>query len=63
MTFKFNTEPKIMSEKLMKIATSGRINQVLDAINNERSNHDSNIGRAEGIKVTRVGGFPYSKAG
>ncbi len=50
-----------MSEKLMKIAKSGRINQVLDAINEERSNLDTNVGRANGIKVTRVGGFPYSK--
>lgn len=53
----FNTAPKILSDKFIKLAKEGRLPEIMEAIDDERHNNTSGTGISKNgkIKVTRVG--------
>ncbi len=60
----FNTAPKIMSEKVVRLIKAGKTESLLQAIHNERdSNH--RIGQSDdgSVVVKRIGSYSPSIAG
>lgn len=59
----FNTAPKILSDKFIKLAKEGRLSDIMEAIDNERSNKLSLKGTSKdkSITVERIGSFPMRK--
>lgn len=53
----FNTAPKILSDKFIKLAKEGRLPEIMEAIDDERHNNTTGTGTSKNgkIKVTRVG--------
>ena len=62
MAFSFNTVPKILSDKFIKLAKEGRLSEVLEAVYDERSQKNSNsltgTSKNGAVKVVRIGSFP-----
>ncbi len=54
----FNTAPKILSDKFIKMAKEGHLPEIMEAVYDERSNKSGTGTSKNGkIKVTRVGAF------
>ncbi len=54
----FNTAPKILSDKFMKLAKEGHLPEIMEAIYDERHNKSGTGTSKNGkITVTRLGAF------
>lgn len=61
MTFSFfNTAPKTLSDKFIKLAKAGHLPDIMEAIYDERHNQSSLKGTSKNglITVERLGSFP-----
>ncbi len=59
----FNTAPKILSDKFIKLAKEGHLPDIMEAIDDERHNKKSLKGTSKNglITVERIGSFPKSR--
>ncbi len=59
----FNTAPKILSDRFIKLAKEGYLPDIMEAIDDERHNKKSLKGTSKdgSITVERVGSFPMKK--
>lgn len=60
----FNTAPKIMSEKVVRLIKAGKTDSLLQAIHNERDK-DHGIGQSNdgSVVVKRIGSYAPSMTG
>lgn len=59
----FNTAPKLLSDRFIKLAKEGHLPDIMEAIYDERRNKLSHKGTSKNgfITVERVGSFPVKK--
>lgn len=63
--FHFNTAPKVMSEKVVRLIKAGKTDRLLQAIHNERDSKDHRVGQSDdgSVVVKRIGSYSSSMTG
>lgn len=62
---RFNTAPKIMSEKVVRLIKAGKTDSLLQAIHNERDSKDPGVGHSNdgSVVVKRIGSYSPTMTG